>query len=157
MQKTPSLIADRRQWIPLLALLTATKVHESKKERCMKKLALLALAAGTISTSIVWAQNSAPPSYKGDPDVYKVIFEDANFRVIVGTRKAGQKDKAHSHPLPGIIYNVNDCKNRIYEANGKERLADNKAGTAAATPITASHRTENIGTSDCVQVFVEKK
>ncbi|MGH6768684.1 MAG: hypothetical protein ACRECO_06635 [Xanthobacteraceae bacterium] len=122
----------------------------------MKKLALLASVAGILTTSLVYAQNSAP-SYKADPGVYKVIFEDANFRVIVGTRKAGQKDQPHAHPLPGIVYNVNDCKNRLYSPDGKSRLADNKAGTANATPITKSHRTENIGTSDCVQVFVEKK
>jgi hypothetical protein len=24
----------------------------------------------------------SPPTYQADPDVYKVIFEDANFRVI---------------------------------------------------------------------------
>jgi hypothetical protein len=122
----------------------------------MKKLALLAFVAGTISVSPALAQNSEP-SYRADTDVYKVIFEDANFRVIVGTRKAGQKDKPHAHPLPGIVYNVNDCKNRLYSPDGKTLLRDNKGGTANSTPITASHQTENIGTSDCVQVFVEKK
>ena len=98
-----------------------------------------------------------PNPYKADPDVYKVIFENADFRVIVGTRKAGQKDKPHAHPLPGIVYNVNDCKNRLHSADGKIVLRDNKGGSAGATPITASHQTENIGTTDCVQVFVEKK
>ena len=122
----------------------------------MRKLALLALVAGTISTSPAWAQNSEP-SYKADPDVYKVIFENADFRVIVGTRKAGTKDKPHAHPLPGIVYNATDCKNRLYGADGKTMLRDNKAGTAGSAPITASHQTENIGTTDCVQVFVEKK
>jgi hypothetical protein len=122
----------------------------------MKKFALLALLAGTISTGPALAQNSEP-TYKADPDVYKVIFEDANFRVIVGTRKAGAKDKPHAHPLPGIVYNVNDCKNKLYSPDGKSVLRDNKGGSAGATPITASHQTENIGTTDCVQVFVEKK
>lgn len=123
----------------------------------MKKFMWQTLIAGALcATSAAFAQNPGP-SYKADPDVYKVIFEDANFRVIMGTRKAGQKDKAHGHPLPGIVYNVNDCKNRIYSPDGKSRLADNKAGTANATPVVASHQTENIGTSDCMQVFVERK
>ena len=122
----------------------------------MKRFALLALVAGALSAGSAFAQNSEP-SYKGDPDVYKVLFEDSNFRVIVGTRKAGQKDKPHAHPLPGIVYNVNDCKNKLYDPDGKTAIRDNKAGTASATPITASHQTENMGTTDCVQVFVEKK
>jgi len=63
----------------------------------MKKLALLAILAGTLSTGPVSAQSSEP-TYKADPDVYKLIFEDVNFRVIVGTRKPGQKDKAHAAP-----------------------------------------------------------
>jgi len=28
-----------------------------------------------------------PPTYEGDPAVYKIIFEDQNFRVIATTRK----------------------------------------------------------------------
>jgi hypothetical protein len=28
------------------------------------------------------AGHTAEPTYKGDPSVYKLIFEDANFRVI---------------------------------------------------------------------------
>ena len=28
---------------------------------------------------------NAPPSYQADPDVYKVIFEDQNFRVIASS------------------------------------------------------------------------
>jgi len=122
----------------------------------MKKIASMAIVAGTLWTGSVSAQSSEP-TYKADPDVYKLIFEDANFRVIVGTRKPGQKDRAHAHPVAGIVYNVNDCKNRLYSPDGKTAVRDNKGGTASATPITASHQTENIGTSDCLQVFVEKK
>lgn len=39
------------------------------------------------------AQATSPPSYQADPDVYKVIFEDQNFRVIKSTRKKGVHDK----------------------------------------------------------------
>ena len=123
------------------------------------KLVLSALACGIVlaaGSSGASAQNSEP-SYKADPAVYTVIFEDANFRVIRGVRKKGQKDNPHSHPVSSIVYNVNDCKNKLYAADGKSVLRDNKAGTASAVPITASHSTENIGDSDCTQIFVEKK
>src|SRR2546421_10128265 len=44
-------------------------------------VALGAVALLYFAPSAVMAQN-APPTYQGDPDVYKVIFEDQNFRVI---------------------------------------------------------------------------
>ena len=49
-------------------------------------LTLCALALVCMTSSIAMAQN-APPTYQGDPDVYKVIFEDQNFRVIEAIRK----------------------------------------------------------------------
>ena len=42
---------------------------------------------------------TAEPSYKADPDTYKVIFEDANYRVIEANHKKGIHDKVHSHPV----------------------------------------------------------
>jgi hypothetical protein len=100
---------------------------------------------------------SAPPSYQGDPSVYKVIYEDANFRVIEGTRKAGMKDKLHGHPLPGIVYNLTDCPTKLYSPDGKVVERTDKAGAASATPVIPSHQAENVGTADCKQIFVEKK
>jgi hypothetical protein len=101
---------------------------------------------------------TAEPTYKGDPSVYKVIFEDANFRVVEATRKKGVHDKAHGHPLASVVYNVTDCKTRLYDGSGKAvRESEGKAGTADAVPVIASHSAENIGATDCKQIFFEKK
>ncbi|AMN44142.1 hypothetical protein [Rhodoplanes sp. Z2-YC6860] len=100
---------------------------------------------------------TAEPSYKGDPDVYKVIFEDANFRVIEANRKKGVHDKVHGHPAPSIVYNVTDCKTKQYAADGKTSERESKAGTVTAVPVIASHSAENTGGTDCKQIFVEKK
>lgn len=121
----------------------------------------IALGLGTIAllsvaSSAVLAQD-APPAYKADPDVYKVIFEDQNFRVIGAVRKVGVHDKPHSHPLPSVVYFVTDCHDKIYEPNGETRDSFHKAGTAIATPVVHSHSAENIGSSDCHQIFVERK
>jgi len=113
-------------------------------------------AAGGLASSESIAQ-TAEPTYKGDPSVYKVIFEDANFRVVEANRQAGIKDKAHGHPVPSVVYYVNDCKSKLTGADGKARETVNKAGTANAVPIIASHTAENIGTTPCKQIFVEKK
>ena len=119
-------------------------------------LALSTTALLYMASSVAVAQ-TAPPSYQGDPDVYKVIFEDQNFRVIAATRKKGVHDKVHGHPLPSVIYFVNDCTTKQYAADGKTSEATVKAGTAAAVPIIAAHSAENTGPADCQQIFVERK
>ena len=115
----------------------------------------VAMTFGMASTGAV-AQTAAP-SYKSDPDVYKVIFEDANFRVIEVNRKKGVHDKVHGHPVASIVYNVTDCTTKTYATDGKATEATGKAGTARAIPVIASHSAENTGAADCKQVFVEKK
>ena len=125
----------------------------------MKRNITIALGAAAMfcTGSAALAQN-APPTYQGDPSVYKVIFEDQNFRVIEAVRKAGVHDKLHSHPVPSVVYNVTDCKTKLYDANGKfERESDNKAGSVGAAPVTSGHSAENTGSADCKQIFVEKK
>jgi hypothetical protein len=117
-----------------------------------------ALLCGVLSLAATAAfAQSAEPSYKADPDVYKVIFEDANFRVIAVDRKKGVHDKLHAHPLPSVVYNVTDCKTRLATPDGKSVDRDAKAGTADAAPVTPGHTAENIGAADCKQILVEKK
>jgi hypothetical protein len=131
------------------------------KTNGFKLLSGLAVAA-SLALAVVIAggamAQTAEPSYKGDPAVYKVIFEDANFRVIEAVRKKGVHDKPHSHPIPSIVYNITDCKTKLYAADGKV-VGENerKAGTASASPVTPNHSAENTGDADCKQVFVEKK
>jgi hypothetical protein len=120
-------------------------------------------AIAMLSAGLLWgapspaAVQSAPPSYQGDPDVYKVIFEDDNFRVIKSVRKKGEHDKPHSHPLPSVVYFLTDCPTRLYTPDGKTTDSTSKAGTARAAPVTQSHSAENIGSADCESLFVERK
>ena len=118
--------------------------------------ALSATLLLSMASSASLAQ-TAPPTYEGDPAVYKVIFEDQNFRVITGTWKKGEHDKSHSHPVPSIVYSLTDCVIRIHMPDGKTRDVTDKAGGVQAVPITQSHTAENIGPGDCQLVFVERK
>ena len=120
-------------------------------------IALGATALLYMASSAVVAQN-APLTYQADPSVYKVIFEDQNFRVIAGTWKAGATaDKPHSHPVPSVVYALTDCAFKLTSADGKTVNINPKARTATAVPITASHTAMNIGATDCRSVFVERK
>jgi hypothetical protein len=113
-------------------------------------------AAALLVASAAVAQN-APPSFQGDPDVYKVIFEDANFRMIVATWKAGTTDKPHSHPLPFVVYALDDCKIRVHNPDGSTHEIANAAGHPFAGSIITSHQAENISAKDCRALFVERK
>ncbi len=110
-----------------------------------------AIALGLISSA-----NAAEPTYKGDPDVYKVIYEDANLRIVESVRKAGVTDKLHSHPSASIVYNITDCKTK-QTADGKSTETDSKAGSVRALPIIPAHTAENTGAADCKQLFIEHK
>jgi len=118
--------------------------------------ALGAIAILYLVSSAAVAQN-APPTFQGDPDVYKVIFEDQNFRVIETVRKKGVHDKAHGHPLPSVVYQLTDCDTKLYASDGKTTETHNKAGSVNAVPVIASHSAENIGPADCRQIFFERK
>jgi hypothetical protein len=111
-----------------------------------------------LASSAVLAQE-VPPTYKGDPDVYKLIFENQYFRVIESTRKKGVRDKLHSHPVPSIVYFLTDCKGQLFGPDGKPVTSPNgaKAGTVRAVPIVKAHSAENLGSADCRQLFVERK
>src|SRR6185312_2166979 len=120
----------------------------------MKQIIMLSLAAFSFGSVAAYAQE-AKPSYEGDPDTYKVIFEDQNFRVIEAVWKAGTTDKPHTHPLPSVIYNVTGCTIKLHNADGKVVEATSKPGTANAVPIiTKTHSAENPGSTDCRAIIV---
>ena len=126
----------------------------------MKSIQLKAALAATMIVGLASTgalAQSAEPTFKGDPSVYKVIFEDANFRVIEANRGPGVKDKPHGHPLPSVVYSITDCKSKLTGADGTVRESITKAGTAQAVPVIPSHTAENTGTTACKQLFVEKK
>ena len=121
-----------------------------------RRITVAASLAAVMIASAAAAQN-APPSYQGDPDVYKVIFEDQNFRVIAATWKKGATDKPHGHPVPFIAYALDDCTIRIHNPDGSTRDINNKAGAATPGAITASHTAENMSATDCRGILVERK
>jgi hypothetical protein len=137
-------------------LLTGETLMFSGNEFDMNSFALFA-AAIMIGVSSSAVAQTVEPAYKAAPDTYKVIFEDNNFRVTEANHKKGVRDKMHSHPVPFVVYNLTDCKTRLYTPDGATKEVAGKAGTASANPVIAAHAAENIGDADCKQIFVEKK
>ena len=116
-----------------------------------------ALLACLLAAPLAAAAQTVPLSYQADPSVYKLLAENEQFRVIVATWKPGQKDVPHSHSA-ATAYRLTDCKARAYGADGKvEREGESKAGTASIQGPVGAHSLENIGTSDCQILIVERK
>ena len=57
-----------------------TLVLSVENQMKIMKIGMLLSAAMIVGTASGVVAQTAEPSYKGDPSVYKVIFEDANFR-----------------------------------------------------------------------------
>ncbi len=118
--------------------------------------ASLVVAAGLATPVPVLAQNP-PPSYIAASDVYKLLAENDQFRVIQATWKPGQRDAWHSHAGALASYLLTDCKSRVHTPDGKYQERSRKAGEANFSPIIASHAIENVGTTECRLVIVERK
>jgi hypothetical protein len=117
---------------------------------------ILSGAAILLCVSPAAAQN-APATFRADPSVYKLLYEDQNVRVISATWAKGVQDKPHSHPIPSVAYALTDCTTRLYAPDGTTRDITSKAGSFMEVPITRSHTAENVGPADCHVVFVERK
>lgn len=108
------------------------------------------------ATGAAMAQTT-PHALLAAPDIYKVIAENDQYRVIEVTWKAGQRDPIHSHPASAVYYPV-DCTLRGFSSSGAaigSRL--NKAGTAVVQPPIEAHSVENIGQSECKLIMFEPK
>jgi beta-alanine degradation protein BauB len=115
---------------------------------------LLAVAAW-VSPGQAVAQ-AQPRSFEASPDVYKVIAQDANYKVIEVTWKPGQQDQMHSHPASAVYY-LTDCTIQGTLPNGKAGEFNPRAGGAIVQAAIAGHSIKNIGAADCKLIMFEPK
>ena len=90
------------------------------------------------------------------PDLYKVILENEQVRVVQYLLKPGQRDEWHTHP-PKVSYVVEGGVLRITLKDGKSFLAEEKAGAASWMETLGLHFAENIGKTPVKIVLVEVK
>jgi quercetin dioxygenase-like cupin family protein len=95
-----------------------------------------------------------PRSFVASPDIYKVIAQNDQYKVIAVTWKPGQKDIVHSHPASAVYY-LTDCSLRIYARDGTSREAQPRAGAAIVQRPIPGHVLENVGSADCRLVMFE--
>lgn len=109
--------------------------------------------SGSVAMSSVQAQQ-LPRSFVASPDIYKVLAQNEQHKVIAVTWKPGQKDVLHSHPANAVYY-LTDCSLRIHAQDGSTRDGQPKAGAAIVQVPIAGHVIENIGANDCRLVMFE--
>jgi hypothetical protein len=119
---------------------------------------VLSLCVGTalVTPYTAWSQ-AVPQSFAASPDVYKVIAENEQYRMILATWKPGQRDDWHSHGPTVGGYFLTDCHLRAHTPDGKNVENQRNAGFASVSGRVASHSVENIGSSECRVILFEPK
>ena len=100
-----------------------------------------------------------PSAPEASPDVYKILAENDQWRVIEATWQPGQEDNLHYHIADRVSLYPTDCHLRLTSAEGRYIDFTAKAGTAAARtgkPMKAL-KAKNIGDAVCVIRIVELK
>ena len=126
-------------------------------------MAILLLGVGLLGLHLaqpaILANDNSPPAHVASPEVYKVLAENEQFRVIEAIWQPGQEDNYHSHTPDRVSLYQTDCTLRLTNSDGSSRVANPKAGTAKARtgkPVK-SHKAKNLGDQVCVIQIVELK
>lgn len=114
----------------------------------------LSLATALCAAAAPAQAQPLPRSFVASPDIYKVLAQNEQFKVIAVTWQPGQKDVLHSHPANGVYY-LTDCSIRIHAPDGTFRDAQPKAGFAVVQQPIPGHVLENTGKSECRLVMFE--
>lgn len=132
------------------------KQHGRKTMSKHVELGVCVLACTALFAAAPALADEAPRSYVASPDVYKVVAENNQTRVILATWKPGQRDNWHSHPATGVYF-VTDCQTRIHTPDGKSTDGNPRAGGAVVQAPIPSHSFENRGSAECRMIIVEQE
>ena len=122
-----------------------------------KTLAAGVIAAVSMGMPIMSQAADAQPSTVASPDVYKIVAENDQFRVVLQTWKPGQRDNLHSHPA-NAVYWLTDCNRKIYKPDGSiATTGEVKAGSAVLQKPVVAHIFHNVSDKECQAVMFELK
>ena len=102
------------------------------------------------------ADEAYPDAVTASPDVYKVIAESGDLRMVMCTWKPGQRDAMHRHPAL-VSYALTNCENmREFSPNGASVEWSRPAGNPGQQEPKV-HSIANEGDAVCQILFVEHK
>jgi quercetin dioxygenase-like cupin family protein len=128
----------------------------------MKKSAYLTagMLLGILITCLAFTVGSrtavAQDPVKLEPELYKVLLDNEQVRVIDYHLDKGQKEPMHNHATPAVVYWFTDASLLNTLPDGKSKQLSGKAGEAIWRG-PATHTTENVGDSEVHALVVECK
>ena len=138
----------------------STQLAASEGKECqIKLLSSIAFLGLMMLANYSFATEDTPTAPEASPEIYKVLAENDQFRVIEATWQPGQEDNFHSHPADRVSLYQTNCKLQLTNFDGTSRVGKPKAGTAKARtgkPVK-SHKAKNIGDRICIIRIVELK
>jgi hypothetical protein len=152
-------VEGARDWIgtsQLVSTQLGTTMTSCIRNDTISVCASLAFAALTMTPFAASAED-VPLSHVATPDVYKVLDENDQFRVVLATWKPGQRDSLHSHPA-NATYALTACDVRLYGPDDRVVFNGHRdpGSTVLQRPV-AAHSFENVGKGDCQILIVERK
>ncbi len=115
-----------------------------------------AVIAGALTIAGAQADEAYPDAVSASPEVYKVIAESGDLRMVMSTWKPGQRDAMHSHPAL-VSYALTNCeKMRVFFPDGNSTAWSRPAGNPGEQEPIA-HSISNEGDAVCQILFVEHK
>jgi beta-alanine degradation protein BauB len=122
----------------------------------MKTIASIVVAfiAGVLAT-FAFARPAVQDPVKISPQLYKVLLENDQVRVVEWHLAPGGKEPMHSH-RPGIVYEFGNGRFKQTTPDGKSEIAEGKDGTVFWRDETV-HSIENVGTTEGHALAVELK
>ena len=89
-----------------------------------------------------------------NPELYRVIFENDDVRVLEYSDRPGDRTQPHVHP-DSVMYTLSAFRRRLV-SGGRTTEVDLPAGVARWLPAQ-EHSGENIGATETRAIFVELK
>jgi mannose-6-phosphate isomerase-like protein (cupin superfamily) len=115
---------------------------------------LTSFLAGVLTT-LAFAHPAVQDPEKVSPQLYKVLLENDQVKVLEWRLPAGQKEPMHKHH-PGVVYEFGNGRFKVTTPDGKTEVSDGEAGSVFYRDTT-THAIENIGTTEGHALDVELK
>ncbi|MEA1881519.1 MAG: hypothetical protein U9N31_03895 [Candidatus Marinimicrobia bacterium] len=107
--------------------------------------------------SFIYAQSNYPYPEDVSPEVYKVIYENEEVKMLEATFKPGQSDKFHQH-RKAYHYFIEGGKLQLTWPDGSVVYPEPASGAPGHSPAGSSaHKVKNIGENTVRLVIVEFK
>jgi hypothetical protein len=117
----------------------------------------LAILVAAFSGTTYSQTGISPRAGVGAPDIFKVIAEGQEQRVMEGTLNPGQKTPSLSYPAGTVVYYLTNCNLKVTEFGVDVDTYPTAGSARIITPAINNQTRQNVGKSACRFVIVERQ